>query len=123
MQKYYPGAVVEGKVVAIKPYGAFISLDEETSGLLHISEITNSFVSDVHKYVQVGQIIKLKILDVDFETKQVKLSLKTVKKVQYRRNHNLSQEHFNAVKEFRILKEQLPRFMKETMQRIQKNIW
>ena len=40
MQKYYPGAVVKGTVVSIKPYGAFISLDDNVNGLLHISEIT-----------------------------------------------------------------------------------
>ena len=39
MQKYYPGAVVRGTVVSIKPYGAFISLDDNVNGLLHISEM------------------------------------------------------------------------------------
>jgi predicted RNA-binding protein with RPS1 domain len=118
MQKYYPGAVVEGKVVGIKPYGAFISLDDDMSGLLHISEITDSYVNDVNKYIQVGEILKLKILDVDFEQKHAKLSLKAVKNVKNRRRYNLSEEHFNANKEFRILKEQLPRFIKETSDRI-----
>lgn len=122
MQKYYPGAVVEGKVVGIKPYGAFIALDNNISGLLHISEITDSFVSDLNKYVQVGQIMKLKILDIDIEQKQAKLSLKAVKNPKNRRKYNLSQEHFNANKEFRILKEQIPKFMKETLKRIEKNI-
>ena len=121
MQKYYPGAVVSGTVVGIKPYGAFISLDEDISGLLHISEITEAYVSDVHKYVQIGQILKLKILDIDFEEKHAKLSLKAVKNPKNRRRYNLSEEHFNAAKEFRILKEQLPRFMKETLQRINQN--
>ena len=121
MQKYYPGAVVEGKVVGIKPYGAFISLDEGISGLLHISEITDSYVSNVSKYVQVGQTINLKILDIDFEQKQAKLSLKAVKNVKNRRKYNLSEEHFNAFKEFRILKDQIPRFIKETKEMIKNN--
>ncbi len=122
MQKYYPGAVVSGTVVGIKPYGAFISLDDDISGLLHISEITEAYVSDVHKYVQIGQTLKLKILDIDFEEKHAKLSLKAVKTQKGRKRYNLSEEHFNAVKEFRILKEQLPRFMKETLQRMDENI-
>lgn len=122
MQKYYPGAVVEGTVVGIKPYGAFISLEDGISGLLHISEITDSFVSNVNKYVQIGQNVKLKILDIDFEQKQAKLSLKAVKNVKNRRRYNLSEEHFNAYKEFRILKEQLPRFIKETNLRIKKEV-
>ena len=121
MQKYYPGAVVKGTVVGIKPYGAFISLEDGISGLLHISEITDSFVSDVNKYVQVGQCIDLKILDIDFEEKHAKLSLKAVKNVKNRRKYNLSEERFNDFKEFRILKEQLPRFIKETNLRLEKN--
>jgi predicted RNA-binding protein with RPS1 domain len=122
MQKYYPGAVISGTVVGIKPYGAFISLEDDISGLLHISEITDSFVSDVNKYVKIGQVLKLKILDIDFEEKHAKLSLKAVKNVKSRRRYNLSEEHFNAAKEFRILKEQLPRFMKETLNRINNNM-
>ena len=120
MQKYYPGAVVSGTVVGIKPYGAFISLEDDISGLLHISEITDSFVSDLNKYVQVGKSIKVKILDIDFEQKHAKLSLKAVKNVKNRRKYNLSEEQFNALKEFRILKEQLPKFMKKTLLRIEK---
>lgn len=120
MQKYYPGAVVKGTVVSIKPYGAFISLDDNVNGLLHISEITDSFVSDVNKYVKVGQIIDLKVLDIDEETSHVKLSLKAVKRNKQRKRYNLSEEQFNAYKEFRILKEQLPRFIKEANERIEK---
>jgi predicted RNA-binding protein with RPS1 domain len=122
MQKYYPGAVVSGTVVGIKPYGAFISLENDISGLLHISEITDLFVSDVNKYVQIGQVLKLKILDLDIEQKHAKLSLKAVKNVKNRRKYNLSEEHFNAYKEFRILKEQLPRFIKETNLRLKKEV-
>ena len=118
MQKYFPGAVVNGTVVGIKPYGAFISLEDNISGLLHISEITDSYVSDLNKYVQIGQVIRVKILDIDFEEKHAKLSLKAVKNVKSRRKYNLSEEHFNAKKEFRILKEQIPRFLKETLARI-----
>ena len=114
MQKYYPGAVVEGTVVAIKPYGAFISLDDGISGLLHISEITDAYVSDVNQYIQVGQVLSLKVLDVDTDQGHIKLSLKAVKNNKNRRRYNLSQEHFNANKEFRILKEQLPKFIKES---------
>ena len=121
MQKYYPGAVVEGTVVGVKPYGAFISLEDGISGLLHISEITDSYVSSVNKYVQVGQVVNLKILDIDFEQKHAKLSLKAVKNIKSRRRYNLSEEHFNAFKEFRILKEQIPRFIKETQNRMTKN--
>ena len=46
MKKYYPGNVVKGKVVGIKPYGIFVSLEDDIMGLLHISEISDFFVSD-----------------------------------------------------------------------------
>ena len=56
------GSIVEGKVTGITKFGAFVSLPEGKSGLVHISEIANSFVSDVHDHVQMGQTVKVRVL-------------------------------------------------------------
>ena len=53
MKKYYPGNIVEGKVVGIKPYGVFIELEDNTIGLLHISEISDNYVEDINKVVKI----------------------------------------------------------------------
>lgn len=73
---YMIGEIVEGVVTGIKPYGAFVSLDTSHNGLIHISEISERFVKDVHYYVRINQRVKVKILDIDDETNHFKLSLK-----------------------------------------------
>lgn len=73
---YMVGEIVEGVITGIKPYGAFVSLDTSHNGLIHISEISERFVRDVHLYVSINQRVKVKILDIDEETNHFKLSLK-----------------------------------------------
>lgn len=69
------GSIVEGKVTGITKFGAFVSLPEGKSGLVHISEIANSFVSDVHEHVQLGQTVKVRVLSISEEGK-INLSIK-----------------------------------------------
>ena len=69
------GAVVEGKVTGITKFGAFVALPEGKSGLVHISEVANAFVSDVHDHVQMGQTVKVRILSISPEGK-INLSIK-----------------------------------------------
>lgn len=83
--KYKTGMIVEGKVTGIQPYGAFVSLDNQNSGLIHISEISDGFVKDISKYVQVGDHIKVKIIDFDKKHHQARLSLKALSKPRVRK--------------------------------------
>lgn len=76
MAKYEKDQVLKGKVTGIQPFGAFVALDDETQGLVHISEISHDYVKDVNEYVQVGQEVEVKILDVDEASKKIKLSMK-----------------------------------------------
>ena len=68
--QYRIGQIVEGTITGIQPYGAFVSLDEETSGLIHISEISEGFVKDVNHFVHVHDRVKVKIIDFDKSTHQ-----------------------------------------------------
>ncbi len=70
------GSVVTGKVTGIQPYGAFVALDEETQGLVHISEITHGFVKDVSEHLTVGQEVKVKVLSVDENAGKISLSIR-----------------------------------------------
>ncbi|MBP3486402.1 MAG: S1 RNA-binding domain-containing protein, partial [Oscillospiraceae bacterium] len=54
------GSILEGKVTAIMKFGAFVALGNGKSGLVHISEIANTFVNDVHDFLQEGQTVKVK---------------------------------------------------------------
>lgn len=76
MSKYKKGEIVFGCVTGIEKYGIFVNLDEYYSGLIHISEVSNAFVRNIHDYVKVGETIKVKVLEEDEKSHQVKLSIK-----------------------------------------------
>ena len=69
------GMVLEGKVTGITKFGAFVALPDGKSGLVHISEIANTFVNDVHDYVQDGQSVKVKVIGIADDGK-INLSIK-----------------------------------------------
>ena len=69
------GSVLEGKVTGITKFGAFISLPEGKSGLVHISEIAYTYVNDVKDHLQEGQEVKVKVIGVD-ESGRINLSIK-----------------------------------------------
>ena len=69
------GEVYEGKVTGITKFGAFVQLPNGRSGLVHISEVANAFVSDVHEHVQIGQAVRVRLLSVSDEGK-INLSIK-----------------------------------------------
>ena len=82
------GDVIDVTITGIQPYGAFASLPDKSSGLIHISEISDKFVRDVENFVHIGDIIRVKVIDIDEDTHQAKLSLKamqTLKKRRYKR--------------------------------------
>ena len=60
--EYEVGAILEGKVTSITKFGAFVALEGGRSGLVHISEIANTYVNDVHDFLQEGQAVKVKLL-------------------------------------------------------------
>ena len=68
------GAVLEGKVSGVTKFGAFVSLPGGKSGLVHISEIANTFVSDVAQFVSVGQTVKVKVIGINGD--KINLSIK-----------------------------------------------
>lgn len=59
------GAVLEGKVTGITKFGAFVGLPGDKSGLVHISEIANSYVSDINEHLKVGQTVKVKVVGIN----------------------------------------------------------
>ena len=77
-RKYEPGEKLTGKVTGIQPYGAFVALDEETQGLVHISEITYGFVKDISEFLKVGQEVKVEVLEVDEAAGKISLSIRAL---------------------------------------------
>lgn len=69
------GSVLEGKVSGITKFGAFVSLPEKRSGLVHISEIAYSYVNDVHDHLTEGQTVTVKVIGID-QSNRINLSIK-----------------------------------------------
>ena len=75
-EKYQVGEIVEGKVVQIKEYGAFVELEPGLDGLVHISEVANKRVTNIAEELEIGQAVSAKILEIDTERKRISLSIK-----------------------------------------------
>ena len=97
MNKYKKGDVVKVRITAIEKYGAFAMIDEEYSGLIHISEITKKYVRDITDFIDVGDVIDVKIIDDFIQSNQLKLSVKEV-------NGNLQNKKSRKTKAFKIKK-------------------
>ena len=109
MAKFKEGEIVEGLVTGIEQYGIFVSLDEYYSGLIHISEISDGFVKDVNNFVNIGETIKVRVLESDDADFHVKLSIKNLN---YRINRNKT-KIIETGSGFEVLKEHLPIWINE----------
>ena len=69
------GSVFDGKVTGITKFGAFVSLSEGKSGLVHISENAHTYVNDIHEHLVIGQEVKVKLIGFDKDGK-LNLSIK-----------------------------------------------
>ena len=74
VDKYAVGSIVEGKVVRMVPFGAFVELEPGVDGLVHISQIANKHVVKPEDELKVGEIINVKVLEVNSEQKKISLS-------------------------------------------------
>ena len=70
------GMQLEGVVTNVTNFGAFVDVGVHQDGLVHISELANEFVADPHKVVKPGQIVQVRVLQVDAERKRVNLSMR-----------------------------------------------
>ncbi|MDY4221910.1 MAG: S1 RNA-binding domain-containing protein, partial [Candidatus Faecousia sp.] len=68
------GAVLEGKVKSITNFGAFVALPENRTGMVHISEVANAYVSDIRQYLTEGQDVKVVVIG--NENGKINLSIK-----------------------------------------------
>ncbi|MBE6941037.1 MAG: S1 RNA-binding domain-containing protein [Ruminococcaceae bacterium] len=78
------GAILEGKVKTITNFGAFVALPENKTGLIHISEVANSYVSDIRQHLTEGQDVKVVVIGT--ENGKVNLSIKRLEAKPQREN-------------------------------------
>ena len=71
-----PGMILEGTVTNVAAFGAFVDVGVHQDGLVHVSAMSHSFVSDPHDVVRSGQVVKVKVMDVDVARNRIGLSLR-----------------------------------------------
>lgn len=75
-EELVPGATFTGKVRAIQPFGAFVAFGAFTDGLVHVSQLSDSFVKDVASVVTIGQEVKVRLVEADIEGKRISLTMR-----------------------------------------------
>lgn len=118
MSKYKEGDIVKAKITNIEKYGVFASLDDECSGLIHISEITDKYVKEITDFVELNDEVMVKILNVGEKSNQFKLSMKAVDGAKVRRKRKKIKE---TVFGFYLLKKKLPGWINKKIEEIEKN--
>ena len=120
MQKYQEGEIVRGLVSGIEPYAVFVKIDEDYSGLIHISEVSNRFVQNISDYVKLNEIIKVKILSIDEKNNQLTLSIKDIP---YKLHNNGKKRKIIETKQgFKTLAYKLPFWIEENVKNHKKHL-
>jgi uncharacterized protein len=72
----HPGMVLEGVVTNVAAFGAFIDIGVHQDGLVHISALANKFIKDPHEVVKPGQIVNVKVLEIDLKRQRISLTMR-----------------------------------------------
>lgn len=90
------GSIVEGKIVSVMPFGAFVDIGDNQSGLVHISEISSRYVKDINDCVKKGDSVKVKVIKID-ESGKISLSIRQAE-VKKERNTRVRNEKKGPVR-------------------------
>ena len=112
------GQEIEGKITGIANFGAFVDLGEGKVGLVHISQVSDNYVTDINQFLKVGDVVKVKILGMAKEGKY-DLSIKQVGKVilprkPFRRDKSSSKESYPPGS----FEDKITRFLKDSEERL-----
>jgi len=110
-KKYSVGQIVEGVITGVQAYGAFVQLDAETTGLIHISELSDGYVKDISLFVKLKDVVKVKVLDIDEKTHQLRLSYKALHDTPRKSRPKPSREKQGDSLGFSTLAEALPQWI------------
>lgn len=109
-EKFEPGKVVKGVVSGIEKYGIFVNFENGYTGMIHISEVSEKFVRDLNIYAKIGEIIPCKILEINDETKKIRLTIKNLE-------YQLKKEEYEN-RNFQRLQKMLPIWIEEKMKEL-----
>ena len=115
--KYEVGQLIIGKVEAVKPYALFLVFEDDVKGLLHISEISDSYIRDIEKFGTVGDEMRVKVLSIDEHNGFMRVSMKQVPEEERYSTHTNDKRHIPEVDNasFQDLEEHLPGWIQDTL--------
>lgn len=108
------GKVVEGQITGVTKYGVFVSLEDNYTGMIHISEVSNKYIENLNEIFKIGELIKVKVLSIDEDKLQVKLSIKKIGKQARRKGIE------EKGRGFELLKQNLGDWIEEKIEEIEK---
>ena len=114
---YKVGDIIIGKVNQVRPYALFLTFENGQNGLLHISELTDSYVRDIEKFGTIGDELKVKVLSIDPANGFLRVSYKAVPDSEKYNSHSDSVHHFTQFDEadFKDLEAKLPEWIEATL--------
>ena len=120
--KYEVGQIVLGTVTNVKPYALFLEFEDGTTGLLHISEISDSFIRDIERYGSKGDKMKVMIVSIDENNGFLRVSFKKVPPEEAYSSHTNSARKAPDTndEDFAPLAEKLPEWIKDTLEKAKK---
>ena len=123
-QTYRIGDVITAKVTGVQPYGIFLALDEETQGLIHISECKHGYMDNVHDFVKVGQEVTAKVIDVDEFSNKISLSIRALEKLDvpdFPQRIKKNRKRYTPSIGFSSLAKKLPIWIEEALEKFVKD--
>lgn len=118
---YQINDLIIGKVTGIKPYALFMEFEDGSRGLLHISELSDSYIRDIEKFGSIGDELKVKVLTIDDRNGFLRVSFKQVSEEERYSTHN--NENLNSSLcevDFSPLAERLDDWIKESLEKANK---
>lgn len=89
----HPDMILEGVVTNVAAFGAFVDIGVHQDGLVHISALSNTFVKDPHSVVKAGQVVKVKVIEIDEKRKRISLSMRLDDNTSSTKRHTMHNEH------------------------------
>jgi len=115
MKTYEIGEIVEGTIVSIRDFGAIMLFADGKKGLLHISEVANVFIRNIHKYLRIGKTYQVKVIGIE-EDGFLKLSMSKISEEEKEEYHKNGVKRVKIDPEFidySVFKEKLPEWIKK----------
>jgi general stress protein 13 len=107
--------IIKCKVTGLQKYGAFVTVDKEYNGLIHISEISYGYVKNIEDYLNIGDSLYAEVINVDKDNNNLKLSIKDI---DYKKDGSKLKRMSETKNGFKPLKDNLNRWIDEKIKEI-----